>query len=308
MFTDRLKVAVRVCPPPSREVAAESKRVVYATRQAGTVEVDALTFVSVADPSICASSPSAATSSAAVTVESKPNVFAYEFVYEPADGQDAIYDDVGAPMLRDALEGYNGCVLAMGQTGTGKSYTLSGTGDSPGILPRFLEALFANVSPSGGQGDEERDYVTAWVSYCEVNGEELRDLLTPSGDPPTGLKVLDHPTIGVCVPGLVEVPCRTKAEVEQLLVYAARRRALAATVLNAAPSRSSTLFSVRVRRTLANGADSCNIASSSFRGQRVSVQQAGGLQQWWSFRRRRADGGRQQQQHRSWCDHGADRH
>ena len=41
-----------------------------------------------------------------------------------------------------ALAGYNACIFAYGQTGSGKSFSMMGTDDNKGIIPRLCEELF----------------------------------------------------------------------------------------------------------------------------------------------------------------------
>jgi hypothetical protein len=44
-----------------------------------------------------------------------------------------------------ALAGYNACIFAYGQTGSGKSFSMMGTDENKGIIPRLCEALFARI-------------------------------------------------------------------------------------------------------------------------------------------------------------------
>jgi hypothetical protein len=56
-----------------------------------------------------------------------------------------------APLVKGFLEGYNATVLAYGQTGTGKTHTMAGSGfdargrekngDLQGIIPRVVDHL-----------------------------------------------------------------------------------------------------------------------------------------------------------------------
>lgn len=51
-------------------------------------------------------------------------------------------------VLRGALEGYNGCIMCYGQTGAGKTFTMSGGRSSfkqRGIIPRMISHLFAEM-------------------------------------------------------------------------------------------------------------------------------------------------------------------
>jgi len=52
--------------------------------------------------------------------------------------QKMVYEDIGIEMLEHAMEGYNVCLFAYGQTGAGKSYTMMGRSDhgQQGIIPQ----------------------------------------------------------------------------------------------------------------------------------------------------------------------------
>ena len=67
-------------------------------------------------------------------------------------------------VLQSVLEGFNGTVMAYGQTGTGKTFTVGSLGDEDisnrGIMVRAMEDIFANISPGN-------DSVN--VSYLQVN-------------------------------------------------------------------------------------------------------------------------------------------
>ncbi|KAF9625457.1 hypothetical protein IFM89_023052 [Coptis chinensis] len=71
-----------------------------------------------------------------------------------------------------ALDGFNVCIFAYGQTGTGKTFTMEGTPESRGVHYRTLEELF-RIS-------EERSCTMKYdlsVSMLEVYNEKIRDLL-----------------------------------------------------------------------------------------------------------------------------------
>ncbi|MCD7456357.1 Kinesin-like protein KIN-14O [Datura stramonium] len=77
------------------------------------------------------------------------------------------------PIIRSALDGHNVCILAYGQTGTGKTYTMEGNTESPGIIPRVLQELF-HLSSS----DSSISF-TFSISMLEVYLGSIRDLLAP---------------------------------------------------------------------------------------------------------------------------------
>ena len=50
----------------------------------------------------------------------------FDAVFAPTASQRRVYEEVALPIVDGVLRGYNGTVLAYGQTGTGKTYTMSG--------------------------------------------------------------------------------------------------------------------------------------------------------------------------------------
>ena len=77
-----------------------------------------------------------------------------------------------APVVVSVLDGYNVCIFAYGQTGTGKTFTMEGTENDRGVNYRTLEELFHLASQRKGQYE-----YTISVSVVEVYNEQIRDLL-----------------------------------------------------------------------------------------------------------------------------------
>lgn len=77
-------------------------------------------------------------------------------------------------MVISVLDGYNVCIFAYGQTGTGKTFTMEGTKGNRGVNYRTLEELFKIVK----ERNETFTYDIS-VSVLEVYNEQIRDLLAP---------------------------------------------------------------------------------------------------------------------------------
>ncbi len=71
------------------------------------------------------------------------------------------------------MEGYNAVIFAYGQTASGKTFTLSGTDDEPGIIPRAMREVFGYIKRT-----PDREYLLR-CSYLEIYNETLFDLLAP---------------------------------------------------------------------------------------------------------------------------------
>lgn len=66
------------------------------------------------------------------------------------------------------------CVVC---SGSGKSYTMMGSQDQPGLIPRLCSALFDRTQKE----QREQENFTVEVSYMEIYNEKVRDLLDPKG-------------------------------------------------------------------------------------------------------------------------------
>ena len=80
-----------------------------------------------------------------------------------------------SPMVISVLDGYNVCIFAYGQTGTGKTFTMEGTNKNRGVNYRTLEQLFKIAEER-----KENFKYTISVSVLEVYNEQIRDLLATS--------------------------------------------------------------------------------------------------------------------------------
>ena len=109
--------------------------------------------------------------------EAYPKIFTFDTVYDHVTKQEDIFNESAYPIIDNVFEGYNGTIFAYGQTGTGKSHTMSGLLDDPinwGIIPRSFETIFKTINC-----DSKKQFLVR-VSYLEIYNEEIYDLLSPS--------------------------------------------------------------------------------------------------------------------------------
>ncbi|CAK1354556.1 unnamed protein product [Cercospora beticola] len=188
---------------------------------------------------------------------------AYQFdkVFSPASDQGMVFEEVVAPILDEVLNGFNCTIFAYGQTGTGKTYTMSGDisdtlpiPEAAGIIPRVLHTLFAKL------GDEsEKIEHSVKCSFIELYNEELRDLL--AADDHTKLKIFDEANKNgrttTMVQGMEETHIKTASKGIKLLRDGSHKRQVAATKCNDLSSRSHTVFTITVyqKRTSDTGED-----------------------------------------------------
>ena len=54
------------------------------------------------------------------------------------------------------MDGYNVCVFAYGQTGSGKTYTMMGTEEDRGLIPRICKTMFEKMQSGKDEGTTYR--------------------------------------------------------------------------------------------------------------------------------------------------------
>src|ERR1044072_8718856 len=84
------------------------------------------------------------------------------------------------PIVTSVLDGFNVCIFAYGQTGTGKTFTMEGTPEHRGVNYRTLEELFSIAKERQGLIKYE-----LLVSMLEVYNEKIRDLLAENASEPS---------------------------------------------------------------------------------------------------------------------------
>ncbi|CAJ2650553.1 kinesin-like protein KIN-UA isoform X2 [Trifolium pratense] len=169
----------------------------------------------------------------------------YEFdeVLTEFASQKRVYEVVARPVVESVLDGYNGTIMAYGQTGTGKTYTLGRLGEEDtaarGIMVRAMEDIFANVSL-------ETDSVS--VSYLQLYMETIQDLLDPAND---NIAIAEDPKTGdVSLPGATLVEIRDQQSFIELLSLGEAHRFAANTKMNTESSRSHAILMVHVKRSV----------------------------------------------------------
>lgn len=208
--------------------------------------------------------------------------FSFDRVYSTDATQLHIYEESAKPAVHAVLSGYNASIIAYGQTGAGKTFTMEGHimeqdntataglfGEARGVVPRAIEDVFSVIAM--GLGDEMPDtkYLVR-ASYLQIYNEVISDLLkssAPNALPAGGLQIREDRRRGVYVEGLSEWVVRTPSEVYELMRRGAHARATGSTKLNESSSRSHAIFILIVERSTGGSGD----GSSSERNQSIRV-------------------------------------
>ncbi|XP_053089270.1 kinesin-like protein KIF9 isoform X2 [Pangasianodon hypophthalmus] len=170
--------------------------------------------------------------------------------------QEEVYQQVAHSVVLGALEGYNGTVMCFGQTGAGKTFTMTGATESykqRGIIPRAIQEVFHEI-------DSRVDHtISVHISYLEIYNETFVDLLASVKGGQTKhcgtLAVVEEPEGGVSVKGLSLHPVHREEEALNLLFEGEMNKIIGEHALNKNSSRSHCIFTIHIEsrsRTLSN--------------------------------------------------------
>ena len=155
--------------------------------------------------------------------------FKFDHVYSPSSLSADIFDTSLKDLVVSSCQGFNGTVCAYGPTGSGKTHSIVGTNEDPGLFCLTLIEIFKYIS------ENRSEQFLLQVGYYEIDNEEIKDLLSDeNNDNDTSnkkkqasekLQIVDRPDVGPCVLNLTLVPVSTPEDaLEQLLKGNRKRR------------------------------------------------------------------------------------
>ncbi|KAK4227957.1 chromosome-associated kinesin KIF4B [Podospora fimiseda] len=212
-------------------------------------------------------------------------LFVFDRVFGPEIEQAGIWEYLD-DCVNTFIQGYNVSVLAYGQSGAGKSYTMGTSGPleqddlhNMGVIPRAATALFekltggvgagapangpnhkvnrssmshlrtpARYAPSAGQPQGEKNW-TLRASYVEIYNEQLRDLLIPEDVPQwerSNVTIREDVKGNIILTGLHQVEVNSVEDLMNVLNQGSTLRQTDATAINARSSRSHAVFSLNL--------------------------------------------------------------
>nr|XP_020020162.1 kinesin-like protein KIFC3 isoform X2 [Castor canadensis] len=154
---------------------------------------------------------------------------------------DKVFQEVQA-LITSCIDGFNVCIFAYGQTGAGKTYTMEGTPENPGINQRALQLLFSEVQEKASDWQ-----YTMTVSAAEIYNEVLRDLLGKDPQEKLEIRLCPDGSGQLYVPGLTEFQVQSVDDINKVFEFGHTNRTTEFTNLNEHSSRSHALLIVTVR-------------------------------------------------------------
>ncbi|KAH8198910.1 hypothetical protein TruAng_006918 [Truncatella angustata] len=170
----------------------------------------------------------------------KDQIFAFDRVFDENTTQDEVYEGTTKNLLDSILDGYNATVFAYGATGCGKTHTITGTSQMPGIIFLTMQELFEKISER-----KEDKHTEISLSYLEIYNETIRDLLVPGGSK-QGLMLREDSNQAVTVAGLTSHHPRDVQEVMDMIIRGNEWRTVSPTAANATSSRSHAVLQINI--------------------------------------------------------------
>ncbi|KAG7631926.1 Kinesin motor domain [Arabidopsis suecica] len=176
--------------------------------------------------------------------------FTFDSVLDSNLNQDDVFQQIGVPLVRDALSGYNTSVLSYGQNGSGKTYTMWGPAGSmledpspkgeQGLAPRIFQMLFSEIQREKiKSGGKEVNYQCR-CSFLEIYNGQISDLIDQTQ---RNLKIKDDAKNGIYVENLTEEYVDSYEDVAQILMKGLSSRKVGATSTSFQSSRSHVILS-----------------------------------------------------------------
>lgn len=179
------------------------------------------------------------------------------FTFDKTFGENSstkeVYDSVAKEIVNSVVTGLNGTIFAYGQTSSGKTYTMQGSGSikqgsmgSGGIVHMAAQDIFNAINKA-----QDRIFLVR-ASFLEIYNEEVRDLLANNTQT---LQIREDPRRGVFVQSKEEIVTDFDTLLG-ILFQGESNRAFASTAMNERSSRSHTIFRITIESRKKNTKDS----------------------------------------------------
>ncbi|GLT72781.1 hypothetical protein SLA2020_446850 [Shorea laevis] len=162
--------------------------------------------------------------------------YAFDRVFGPHTASEEVYEVAAKPVVKAAMEGVNGTVFAYGVTSSGKTHTMHGDHNAPGVIPLAIKDVFSMIQDTPG-----REFLLR-VSYLEIYNEVINDLLDPTGQ---NLRVREDAQ-GTYVEGIKEEVVLSPGHALSFIAAGEEHRHVGSNNFNLFSSRSHTIFTLMV--------------------------------------------------------------
>jgi kinesin family protein C2/C3 len=174
--------------------------------------------------------------------------FEYDYIFDTKSTQKDVYEEVTL-LIQSMVQGNNICIIAYGQTCTGKTYTIQGPNSkNQGIVPRAARELFLILNNFNKSNFFES--IRLSMTIIEIYNEQIYNLLEESTP---NLNMYEDASGNLIIPDLNPISINSFDEANKLFKLAAKFRHTSSTEYNDRSSRSHCIFSFQLKLTGKDG-------------------------------------------------------
>ncbi|XP_011805949.1 PREDICTED: kinesin-like protein KIF24 [Colobus angolensis palliatus] len=166
------------------------------------------------------------------------HVFYFDEVFGEACTNRDVYMKTTHPLIQHIFNGGNATCFAYGQTGAGKTYTMIGTHENPGLYALAAKDIFRQLQVS-----QPRKHLFVWISFYEIYCGQLYDLLNRR----KRLFAREDSKHMVQIVGLQELQVDSVELLLEVILKGSKERSTGATGVNADSSRSHAIIQIQIK-------------------------------------------------------------
>ncbi|XP_066223879.1 kinesin-like protein KIF24 [Saccopteryx leptura] len=166
------------------------------------------------------------------------HVFYFDEVFGEACTNQDVYMKTTHPLIQHIFNGGNATCFAYGQTGAGKTYTMIGTHQNPGLYALAAKDIFRQLEVS-----QPRRHLFVWISFYEIYCGQLYDLLNRR----KRLFAREDSKHVVQIVGLQEIQVDSVELLLEVILKGSKERSTGATGVNADSSRSHAIIQIQIK-------------------------------------------------------------
>ncbi|XP_008069192.1 kinesin-like protein KIF24 [Carlito syrichta] len=166
------------------------------------------------------------------------HVFYFDEVFGEACTNRDVYMKTTHPLIQHIFNGGNATCFAYGQTGAGKTYTMIGTHQNPGLYALAAKDIFRQLEVS-----QSRKHLFVWISFYEIYCGQLYDLLNKR----KRLFAREDSKHVVQIVGLRELQVDSVELLLEVILKGSKERSTGATGVNADSSRSHAVIQIQIK-------------------------------------------------------------
>ncbi|XP_043783234.1 kinesin-like protein KIF24 isoform X1 [Cervus elaphus] len=166
------------------------------------------------------------------------HVFYFDEIFDEACTNQDIYMKTTHPLIQHIFNGGSATCFSYGQTGAGKTYTMIGTHQNPGLYALAARDIFRQLEVS-----QPRRHLFVWISFYEIYCGQLYDLLNRR----KRLFAREDSKHVVQIVGLRELQVDSVELLLEVILKGSKERSTRATGVNADSSRSHAIIQIQIK-------------------------------------------------------------